>query len=242
MWARIFDALQASLDLLLPPACLLCGQRLDPDGKDPSLCDDCLASMSSLGEAYCRRCAQPYPVPYPTDHLCGNCLRQPPPYSRVCAVGRYQGGISEAIHRLKYRNQLSLAAPLGRRLAISLLATDAAFRPDLLIPVPLHPRRLRQRGYNQAMELARPVSRLYATPIDALLLQRTRHTPHQQGLTAAERRRNLRSAFSLTRPVEGRTVLLIDDVMTTGETVRECARTLVAGGATEVRVAVVARV
>jgi ComF family protein len=112
---------------------------------------------------------------------------------------------------------------------------------DRIVPVPLHPDRLRSRGYNQSLEVARPIARQMKIPLDTTLLQRIRKTPQQQGLSATERRSNLRNAFALTsRPSELR-ILLIDDVMTTGETVRECSRTLIAGGVGEVQVAVVGR-
>lgn len=241
MWPNFRQALQASLDLLLPPACLLCTRLLSPGQGDWSLCAACLSRLPALGDASCRSCAQPYPLPYATDHLCSNCLTHPPPFTGVFAACSYQGLASEAIHRLKYRNQLPLAAPLGRRIAATLAGIDGTFRPELLIPVPLHPQRLRQRGYNQAMELARPLSHAFGIPIEPMLLRRTRHTQPQQGLSAAERRGNLRNAFYLAGEVQDRVVLLLDDVMTTGETVRECSRMLLAGGAGEVRVAVFAR-
>ncbi len=240
MWAELKHHLRNGFDLLLPPTCLLCVGRLEPDNGDASLSDACQSNMTALGDAFCRRCAQPYPTPYATDHLCGQCLQRPPPFSCVHATGRYLGGIAEAIHRLKYRNQLPLAKPLSGRLT-RMLSDVPGNRPELIVPVPLHPRRLRQRGYNQALELSRPLASTLGIPIDAQVLQRTRHTPSQQGLSAAERRGNLRNAFQLSCPVENRNILLIDDVMTTGETVRECARVLLAGGAAEVRVAVIAR-
>jgi ComF family protein len=109
------------------------------------------------------------------------------------------------------------------------------------VPVPLHPNRLRQRGYNQALEVARPIAQQLNVSIDTGLLQRIRKTPPQQGLSAIERRSNLRNAFDLTTTPSVRRILLVDDVMTTGETVRECCRTLRAGGVREVQVAVVGR-
>lgn len=241
MWPSFRHALQESLDLLLPLACLLCARQFSPGQGDSSLCDACLSGMSTLGDASCRSCAQPYPLPYATNHLCGNCLTHPPPFASVYAACAYQGLASEAVHRLKYRNQLPLAVPLGRRMAATLAESHGRFRPELLVPVPLHPLRLRQRGYNQAVELARPLSHAIGVPISPMLLRRTRHTQPQQGLSAAERRGNLRNAFHLAGAVRDRLVLLIDDVMTTGETVRECSRILLAGGAAEVRVAVFAR-
>jgi ComF family protein len=159
----------------------------------------------------------------------------------VHVAGSYEGNVKDAIHRLKYRNQLTLAEPLGELLVKTVTASDNHFVPDRIIPVPLHIKRLRQRGFNQALEIARPIARRMKVPVDTTLLQRVRETPHQQGLSATERRSNLRDAFSVTTKVPASKILLVDDVMTTGETVRECSRTLKAGGAIELQVAVVGR-
>jgi ComF family protein len=159
----------------------------------------------------------------------------------VYAASLYQGSIKEAIHRMKYRNQLTLARHLGQLLITVFDAAEKTFAPDIIVPVPLHPDRLRQRGYNQAVEIARPIAQRLNVPLNSTLLRRIRITPQQQGLTAAERRSNLRKAFAVTTIASAHKVLLIDDVMTTGETVRECCRTLLAGGVEEVQVAVVAR-
>ncbi|MBE0575968.1 MAG: ComF family protein [Desulfuromonadales bacterium] len=240
MWTRFRLALTASIDLLLPPACLLCGGLL-PTGHDAqTFCRDCLATMRPLTSAHCRCCAQPFPDTT-SNHLCGICLQRPPPFSIVHAAGIYQGKLKEAIHKLKYRNRLALAKPLGQLLGKSIVAAGNGFAPDRIIPVPLHPRRLRQRGYNQALEVARPIAQQSGLLLDTTLLQRTRNTPQQQGLSATERRSNLRNAFTLTSRAPALRILLIDDVMTTGETVRECSRTLLAGGIDEVQVAVVGR-
>ena len=159
----------------------------------------------------------------------------------VHAAGLYQGNIKDAVHQLKYRNQLTLAKPLGQLLGNIVAAAGAGFAADCIVPVPLHPHRLRQRGYNQALELARPISRELNVPLDTTLLQRCRKTLQQQGLSATERRSNLRNAFTLTSKTPAIKVLLVDDVMTTGETVRECCRVLVAGGVKEVQVAIIGR-
>ena len=134
--------------------------------------------------------------------------------------------VKDAIHQLKYRNQVNLAEPLGKPLGKSLEVAEVGFKPDCIIPVPLHPGRLKKRGYNQALEISRPLARKMQVPIDTTLLQRTLTTPPQQGLTAAERRSNLRNAFIVTTTTSARNILLVDDVMTTGETVRECCRVL----------------
>ncbi|NOR49989.1 MAG: ComF family protein, partial [Desulfuromonadales bacterium] len=147
----------------------------------------------------------------------------------------------DAVQRLKYRNQVTLARPLGQLLGKVVEEAGSDFGPDCIVPVPLHPNRLRQRGYNQALEVARPIAQQLNVSIDTGLLQRIRKTPPQQGLSAIERRSNLRNAFDLTTTPSVRRILLVDDVMTTGETVRECCRTLRAGGVREVQVAVVGR-
>lgn len=240
MWTRVYEALAACLNLLLPAACLLCGRQLaGPDGE-AAFCHGCQTSMLPLGPGHCRRCALPF-VHAQAHHLCGACLRQPPVFTTVHTAGLYQGGIKDAVQRLKYRDQLILAAPLGRLLGTSLAAEASRFAAHCVVPVPLHPERLRQRGYNQALEIARPLARQLGVPLDVTLLQRIRRTPPQQGLTAAERRRNVRNAFALTATTLPANILLVDDVMTTGATVRECSQTLLAGGAREIQVAVVGR-
>ena len=240
MWIRFRQELAACVDLLLPPACLLCRQLLTTGLDAQSLCRDCLADMPPLSPAHCSCCAQPFPNAT-SSHLCSACLKRPPSFSIVHAAGLYQGSIKDAVHQLKYRNQLTLAKPLGQLLCKVVAATGAGFAADCIVPVPLHPHRLRQRGYNQALELARPISRELNVPLDTTLLQRSRKTLQQQGLSATERRSNLRNAFTLASQTSALKVLLIDDVMTTGETVRECCRVLVAGGVKEVQVAVIGR-
>lgn len=152
-----------------------------------------------------------------------------------------QERVKDAIHQLKYRNQVNLAEPLGKLLGKSLEVAEVGFKPDCIIPVPLHPGRLKKRGYNQALEISRPLARKMQVPIDTTLLQRTLKTPPQQGLTAAERRSNLRNAFIVTTTTSARNILLVDDVMTTGETVRECCRVLMKNNIAEVQVAVIGR-
>jgi ComF family protein len=173
--------------------------------------------------------------------LSGTCLKRPPAFSAVHTASIYLGVVKEAVHRLKYRNQLTLANPLGQFLGQTVIQDGGAFFPHCILPVPLHPRRLRQRGDNQALEIARPVARRLEVPLDTRLLQRIRQTPPQQGLPAAARRSNLRNAFALASSAADLRILLVDDVMTSGETVRECCRTLLAGGAEEVQVAVFGR-
>ncbi len=238
MGHRWFSGISALLDLLLPPACAFCGQSLESPAH-PQLCGECRADIPALVSPCCRRCALPYPAEDGTDHLCQSCLMQPPPFSRVVAAGVYDGALRSAIHRFKFQGAVGLDRPLGHLLAHQLDQRGAGY--DLIAPVPLHPSRLRQRTYNQSLLLGRELSRLTSLPVRADLLQRVRPTLPQQGLSAEDRRRNLRGAFTVSKPLRGERVLLVDDVFTTGATARECCARLLAAGAGEVSVAVLAR-
>lgn len=226
-------------DLLLPPACPLCGS--ESGGRSPFFfCPACLSGIHPIGSSCCPRCALPYPTEEGSDHLCESCLRDTPPFSRVVALGIYEETLRTAVQRFKYEGAIVLDRPLAELLA-AVLESDGAPRPDLLIPVPLHYSRLRERTYNQALLLARVLGRRWRLPVPPRLLVRSRPTPQQQGLKAEVRRQNLKGAFAMNRKLNGERVLLIDDVVTTGATVRECSRVLLEGGAGEVVVAVLAR-
>ncbi|MDX9710224.1 MAG: ComF family protein [Trichloromonas sp.] len=232
--------LSGLLDLLLPPTCAIC--RAEVAALSPAgICPNCLTQLLPLPIARCPRCALPYPTEEGGPHLCEACLRQPPDFSTVVAVGLYGDLLRESIHRFKYEQGIHLDHPLGALLA-QRLGTDAPeFFPELILPVPLHPQRLRERGYNQSLLLARRLGKSLRVPTESRRLQRVRPTPPQQGLPLAARQRNLRGAFALSTPLRGEKVLLIDDVMTTGATVRECAQVLKSGGAGEIIVAVLGR-
>ena len=233
-WRRAAGEL---LQLLLPPACPFCGELLPP-GPATTFCPDCRDDLPPLVAPCCQRCALPFATSGGIMHLCETCLREEAPaFARVHAAGRYDGLLREAVHRFKYRGEIGLDQPLGLLLAERLPALQGA----LLVPVPLHSGRLRERSYNQSLLLARVLGRSLGLPVAPTLLQRTRPTPPQQGLPAAVRRRNLQGAFALEADPGDRCILLVDDVMTTGSTVRECARVLGAGGAARVEVAIVAR-
>jgi ComF family protein len=227
-------------NLLLPPACPLCRTELtQPTGT--GLCRSCLEQLPALPWPRCSRCAIPFATESGSDHLCESCLRQPPFFSQVETVGSYEGLLREAVHRFKYHGSVQLDRPLGTLLAQRMEQSESPICPDLIIPVPLHLNRLRQRGYNQSLLLARQLGRRWQVPVAGRLLVRTRATPPQQGLTATIRRQNLSGAFSLQKPLQGESILLVDDVMTTGATARECARILQSGGAAEIAVAIIGR-
>lgn len=232
--------LRGLFDLLLPPCCPLCGTLLK-SGVGDAFCPACLDAFAPLDSACCPRCALPYPLPSGSDHLCEACLRHEPPFVWTCCLGLYEAKLREAVHAFKFHGKVHFDRPLARLLAARLETVRQDYRPDLLIAVPLHRQRLRARTYNQSLLLARELGRFWRLPAPARLLRRVRPTHSQQGLSGDDRRRNLKGAFALTQKLAGQRVLLVDDVLTTGATARECAATLLAGGASSVAVAVLAR-
>ncbi|MEO7323274.1 MAG: ComF family protein [Dokdonella sp.] len=223
-----------ALGFVLPPRCLLCGD-LGADGRD--LCAGCVADLA-LNSPCCPRCALPLQVPAP---MCGECLKRPPPFAAAWVPFCYGHPLDLLEARFKFRGDLAA----GRVLADLMLERarfDAPTPPAMLIPVPLHRTRLRERGYNQALELARPLARAMAIPLQHDVLERTKATPPQTGLDAKARRRNLRDAFSVAAGAQlPAHVALFDDVMTTGATLRECARVLKQAGVQRVDVWALAR-
>jgi len=226
---------QRVLDLFYPPHCVLC---LRATARGEHLCGGCLRSAPRIEEPACPVCS------CPAGGTCVDCRTRRLAFD--CAVTRYrsEGVVREVIHRFKYRHHYHLRHPLAAWLRECLEDSRLLSPPpDALVPVPLHPLRERERGFNQARALAQRLSRGTGLPVrDAL--RRIRHTPSQTRLDRALRMENLRNAFELRHntPVRNQHLLLIDDVLTTGSTVHECARVLrKAGAAASVRVVTVAR-
>ncbi len=213
--------------LLYPDCCVLCGARGEA-GLD--ICAGCRTDLP-VAQSCCAVCAAVLPRP----GVCGSCLSRPPPYQRSFALFRYHAPVDRLLLDLKFHGKLARARLLGALLAQSLAARSGPW-PELIVPVPLHGSRLRERGYNQSLELARPVARMLGLPIDWHCCQRIRPTPAQSTLPAGARRRNVRGAFRVIRPLEARRIALLDDVVTTGNTVAELARVLRAAGATDIEV------
>ena len=246
-WAQRLPALAARLAqevvlFIYPSTCAGCGIPLDSDGSGP-FCPACLKILELVSEPYCPTCGNPYSTEGPAPHLCGDCLGGVHLFDRARATGFYRGLLREVIHRFKYGGQTFLARPLARILAASGKELVRLHNIDLIVPVPLHSKRLRQRGFNQASLLARHLGSALKITVDYASLKRSRWTEPQTGLTRRQRAVNVKGAFDLIRPekTEAKSILLLDDVFTTGETVNQCVRVLKKGGAVEVAVLTVAR-
>jgi ComF family protein len=224
-------ALSSALDALLPPRCLLCGAPCA--ANDTTLCEACQRDLPTLPAAHCPNCLSPTP----TGERCGACLAHPPHFDRAYALYRYDFPLDRLVQDLKYHARFALARRWGEELA----KASADFAADRVLPLPLHPTRLRERGYNQALEIARHCARARHLPLDIDSLEKCRATPPQSGLSLKARQKNLKGAFCCTRDVSGQRILLIDDVFTTGATANEAARTLKRHAAANVAIAVVAR-
>jgi ComF family protein len=238
---RILDALLA---VTLAPRCAACRRVLESPLSGP-VCDACWAAVTPLVAPFCRICGDPLPswrVISAALERCPRCRRAPGLVDAARSAGLYEGSLREIVHAFKYEGRRGLASPLAAmmRTAGASLLHDA----DLLVPVPLHVWRRVRRGFNQSDDLARRLD----VPVMRLLM-RARATAPQTGLTAAARRRNVRDAFRLSpfvprgarRQLEGRIVVLVDDVRTTGATLDACASVLKDAGAGEVRALTVAR-
>ena len=247
-WGRALAHVSAAcLHLVFPTPCRLCGGALDP-GRRSVVCGPCWAGLPRIGEGGCPCCGKPYGDPAvlaaSPEHRCGDCRAAPPPFdiARACLHYRDEGGGRPLVLAMKYGGRPGLAEALGRRMADEASARLGEGTFDLVVPVPLSWRRLRERGFNQAALLAGPIAGRAGVALDVRSLRRPRATPPQTG-SAAARAANVRGAFALGRParIAGRRVLLVDDVFTTGATVREGARTLLAAGAARVTVYTLAR-
>jgi len=218
---------------LLPPVCVTCGQVAE---GELDLCRGCIAAMPYL-EFACHQCA----LPLATPGICGVCLKMTLPFEQAFSLFRYAHPIDHLIQQLKFNRRLVNARLLGALMAESLQQREQRL-PDVLVPVPLHRRRLQVRGYNQAVELARPVGKLLGVPIDFGCCHRVRETAVQSDLPAKQRHANVKGAFEVSGDLSGKHVVIIDDVMTTGNTVTELAQVMRDRGARIVDVWVCARV
>lgn len=208
--------------------CLLCGAA----SRDGIWCKPCEGALPYLAAAHCPVCA----LPTPEGSTCGRCLRRPPQFDRTVAVFAYAFPVDRLVRALKFDEQLQLVPQLAGR-----LAQRVEVRPDCVVAMPLHPARLRERGFNQSLELARRVAGKLDLPLLERACQRVRDTPPQSALPWKERGKNVRKAFACTEDLSGKHVAVVDDVMTSGASINELARALRQAGAREVSAWVVAR-
>jgi ComF family protein len=233
---------RGALDLLFPPLCVACRVPV----KEPhSLCADCWASIAFLDGHVCAVCGYPFDFDPGEGAICSACLAHPPSFVRARSVMRYDDASKKLILALKRADRLDLAPAFSRWLKRAGL--EFLVHADVIVPVPLHRRRLWQRRYNQSAVLAQWLAAISGKTADPLSLIRVRHTPSQGEMPSAKaRRRNVRGAFRVPperkAAVREKCVLLVDDVFTTGATLDACARALSRAGAREVLVLTLARV
>ena len=248
VWQGLRRAGMAAVDLLLPPRCLVCAELVPTDG---TVCATCFREMTLIGEPQCHCCGVPFlhsgqgvrtmagrPL------HCQRCTNNPPAYRQARAAWIYDKASRRLLLPLKYADRTELVKPLARQMAFA--GRELLARAELLVPVPLHFRRLLSRKYNQAGLLAKRLSRVSGVPWAPDLLRRRRSTPALGGLSAGERIAALEGAFRLAgggaARIAGRRLLLVDDVMTSGATARACAEALLVAGAASVDVLAAARV
>jgi ComF family protein len=241
-------ALKSLIDLIYPPRCPICQAFLQDQNtlqgkQDLPFCQACFKDFTAIESPLCSLCGRPFSDGAERDRICEDCLRKRPAYDIARAPYLYDGALMTAIQELKYAQRSHLADSLGSLLASFAQTWIGELKGSLIMPVPLHPRRLRSRGFNQSLLLSRCVAARTGAQLDFLSLRRTRYTKPQTELSSEERKKNVRKAFEVVKPeaVKGRTIVLVDDVATTGSTLNECAKALKRAGAESVLCLVLAR-
>lgn len=213
-----------------PASCILCGDN----SWHAAFCPACTRSLPWLPAAHCPRCA----IPTLDGGLCGQCLKAPPAFDQTHATFLYTDALAQLIPAAKFGTRWSLLPALTQLMLPALTTVD---RPDLLVPLPLHPQRLQERGYNQAQEIAKPLAQALCLPLENQLLQRIKDTEHQARLSEKARHLNVRRAFATQTDLTGKHIALIDDVMTTGASLDAAAQALKRAGAARVDCWILAR-
>jgi ComF family protein len=247
---------QSFLDAIFPRKCLICGAFEDSvrSGDEvafdalapitaPCFCASCRKGLRPIASPFCSKCGRPFVSREGDNHVCWECLVEPRHFRKARAFGVYDGALMEAIHRLKYGRHTSLSQPLSALVRKTFFECWDGTTVDLLVPVPLHQKRLRQRGFNQAHLLIRGWAKQDGMAFDGFTLSRSRWTEPQTALSRKERKKNIKGAFLVKHPerIRGKKIVLVDDVYTTGSTVNECARVLMKEGAALVDVLTLAR-
>lgn len=220
------DAFSGLLDLVYPPHCLICREE-----GDSYLCAKCVEKIDTIKPPFCRKCGGPS-----QSFHCGECRDRQYYFESARSAGIFEGVLRDAIHALKYLNHIAIADPLAEVMAQAFQDSGLAGRADVAIPIPIHPSRKLGRGFNQSEELARRFANRAHLPLETRVLHKTRKTERQMKLPVDLRASNILGSFSVSHPgkIRGKRILLIDDVYTTGNTLDEAARVLLASGASVV--------
>jgi len=221
------------LNLIYPSRCPVCEGPSDSYRTAP-ICTACFSGIERYEGPSCAVCFEPLASEHAS--TCGSCLKREPPFSRIVSYGLHTGALRAAVNFLKFYSTRRLARHLG-----NLVCELELPRVDCIVPVPMSARGLRERGFNQTLLIGRTVSKKTGVPVEAGLLSKVKDTPPQVGLSVRERRKNLRGAFKANSGLNGEKILLLDDVVTTATTARECSTALMKAGAGEVVVASVYR-
>ncbi len=239
--AAIKSLLNAAVDIVLPPLCFQCADPLDHHG---GLCGQCWSALNFIRDPLCMRCGYPFEFEMDQEALCGACLKRVPGYDLARSALTYDDQGRSMVLGLKYSDRNEGLTSFARWMTQAGL--DLITDSDLILPVPLHAMRLWRRRFNQAALIAEKIGRLNGLPVNALLLKRHKATAVQGGLSRRERHLNVRGAFCVSpadkKQLDGKRILLIDDVLTTGATVESCARTLKNAGAAQVNILTLTRV
>jgi ComF family protein len=221
------------LNLLFPSECPVCGSPSDVHKYNP-VCGKCWATIARYTGPSCAICGLPTVSDYTS--LCAECVAGTPPFAKITCYGIYDGALKKSIHLLKFNKVKRLAVPLG-----ALLAELVRDEFDAVVPVPLHVKRLREREFNQSALLGHHLAKSVHRPMLHDVLIKNHETSLQTSVSGKERRRNLKGAFSASKNIAGMRLLLVDDVITTGATAKECSSTLKQAGAGEIKVIALAR-
>ena len=230
--------LNSIIDLFFPKTCPGCGRVISSDNF---LCKDCSKELTFIRPPLCPICG--IPLEFGESHICGKCLIKPPFFKAARSCALYQGPLSKSISLFKYEGVTALARPLSLIMIRALSPFIEKANVDLILPVPLHIKRLRQRGFNQALLLARQLGKGLGIPVNGSILKKVKETPPQVGLSQKKRLKNVKGSFKVfsKKEIEDKNILLVDDVFTTGTTVNECSKVLVRAGARGVFVITLAR-
>jgi len=225
---------------ILPFTCILCGGRSD---REQDLCSACYYDLPIITQS-CQLCANIILTQHGYNYHCGNCLKHPPPFASTHALFTYEEPIISLLVSLKFHHHLAVARVLGELMAEKIVRHWYASKPlpDLIMPVPLHLERLRERGFNQALEITRPITAKLNLQLDYRSAQRIKNTPAQMKLRAETRQANIKNAFRISGDFRGKRIAIIDDVMTTGATAAEFSKALLEHGVESVEVWCCARV